>query len=247
MNADYKPIGTVLEIWRYPVKGMAGEKLDSAKMGWNGLAGDRRYALHRVGSRSGLPFASPRDTPSLIRYRPVFRNPEDIDHSAIDVYTPSGTALDLYDSRVLAELETPEGGCLQVLTLWRGAYDAAPLSAITTASITAVGAMIGKHLETARFRPNFVIETIDTRQYPEDKWVGDLLVFGDNAEAGRMRVNRKDLRCVVVNLNPATGEKDCDVLMEVVKNRKNFLGVYGSAERPGRVQVGDTVYLAKNR
>ena len=38
-------VGTVAEIWRYPVKSMAGEKLDSAELTDTGLDGDRRWAL----------------------------------------------------------------------------------------------------------------------------------------------------------------------------------------------------------
>ena len=38
-------VGTVTEIWRYPVKSMAGEKLDSAELTDTGFDGDRRWAL----------------------------------------------------------------------------------------------------------------------------------------------------------------------------------------------------------
>ena len=41
-------VGTVREIWRYPVKGMAGERLDSAMLDGNGVAGDRLWALRDV-------------------------------------------------------------------------------------------------------------------------------------------------------------------------------------------------------
>jgi hypothetical protein len=46
-----------------------------------------------------------------------------------------------------------------------------------------------------------------------------------------------------VDLNPATGAADADVLTHVVKTRKNFLGVYLSTERAGSAKVGDTVYI----
>lgn len=38
-------IGTIREIWRYPVKGMAGESLESCTLGAKGLQGDRTWAL----------------------------------------------------------------------------------------------------------------------------------------------------------------------------------------------------------
>lgn len=41
-------VGTIKEIWRYPVKGMAGERLESGSLGNMGVAGDRIWALHDV-------------------------------------------------------------------------------------------------------------------------------------------------------------------------------------------------------
>ena len=38
-------VGTIKEIWRYPVKGMAGERLERCSLGTMGLNGDRTWAL----------------------------------------------------------------------------------------------------------------------------------------------------------------------------------------------------------
>ena len=247
MKPGYRAVGTVREIWRYPVKSMAGEPVEITKIGWNGLGGDRRYAFNRVGNRSGLPFLSAREMPELILYRPAFLNPADPDHSGIEVATPSGSNFDLYAAALLAELEALHGGPLEVISLWRGAYDAMPVSLITTNSMAMTGEAIGKALQSSRFRPNLVIEALEAKAYPEDKWVGELLVFGEDDDSARLRVNRKDLRCKVVNLNPLTAVLDADVLAHVVKTRKNFLGAYGTTERPGKATVGDTVYVDERR
>jgi uncharacterized protein YcbX len=50
-------IGRVEAIFRYPVKSMAGEKLDFANLGWYGIDGDRRLAFRRVNDHSGLSSA----------------------------------------------------------------------------------------------------------------------------------------------------------------------------------------------
>lgn len=247
MKPGYRAVGTVREIWRYPVKSMAGESVESTKIGWNGLAADRRYAFNRVGCRSGLPFLSAREVPALILYRPAFGNPADLDHSPVDVTTPAGATLDLYSPELRAELECLHRGPLEVLSLWRGSYDAMPLSVITTNSIALTGDALGIVLETARFRPNIVIEPFDSKPHPEDKWIGELTVIGEEDDAPRLRINRKDLRCTVVNLNPNTAVADAEVLMHVVKSRKNFLGAYASTERPGKARVGDVVFIDERR
>jgi uncharacterized protein len=38
-------MASVVEVWRYPVKSMAGERLDSCAVALTGLEGDRRWAL----------------------------------------------------------------------------------------------------------------------------------------------------------------------------------------------------------
>jgi len=47
-------MAAVVEIWRYPVKSMAGERLESCMVTQHGLEGDRRWAFvdgapHRAG------------------------------------------------------------------------------------------------------------------------------------------------------------------------------------------------------
>jgi uncharacterized protein YcbX len=44
-SQSMKKVGEISEIWRYPVKGMAGESLQHASFGPQGLAGDRIWAV----------------------------------------------------------------------------------------------------------------------------------------------------------------------------------------------------------
>lgn len=44
-----REVGRVAGLWRYPVKSMAAGALDFAEIGWQGLAGDRRWAFIREG------------------------------------------------------------------------------------------------------------------------------------------------------------------------------------------------------
>lgn len=119
------------------------------------------------------------------------------------------------------------------------------ISLVSEASIAAVGHPLALALNIARFRPNLMVEAFDSRPFPEDRWLKELIVFGDRPDAARLRVNRKTLRCMVINIDPETGQQNPAILKEVVKTRKNQVGVYATTERPGSVQVGDTIYLVK--
>lgn len=45
MAKEYRDVARITHIYRYPIKSMAGESLAEAKIGWHGIAEDRRYAF----------------------------------------------------------------------------------------------------------------------------------------------------------------------------------------------------------
>ena len=45
MVNETEPVGTVAALWRYPVKSMKGEQLQSAEVNPGGTVGDRAYAV----------------------------------------------------------------------------------------------------------------------------------------------------------------------------------------------------------
>ena len=58
-----------------------------------------------------------------------------------------------------------------------------------------------------------------------------------------MRADQPDERCVVINVDPETGERDPEVLRTLARERSACIGIYGSTVEPGRVAVGDPVVL----
>jgi uncharacterized protein YcbX len=229
-------IGRVAALWRYPVKSMAAEQLEEVEASWHGLAGDRRWAFVRDGLvRSGFPFLTIRERPDMGQYRPSFLDPARPDRSATVVRTPAGEDLDIVDSALATEL----GDGTRVIKLDRGIFDVMPLSLITTQTIASLGALTGAELDVQRFRPNLLVEATGDATWPEDAWVGTVLRIG----AMRMRVDQRDKRCAVVNVDPASTERDPAILRVIARERQACAGVYGSAVAPGRVAVGDPVLL----
>ncbi len=229
-------VGRVTGLWRYPVKSMGAEILEEVEVSWYGLAGDRRWAFVRDElARSGFPWLTIRERPEMAQYRPSFLEPARPEASRTIVGTPSGNELDVVDPALAAEL----GDGVRVIKQNRGVFDAMPLSLITTQTVAGLCALVDADLEVQRFRPNILVEATPGAAFPEDGWIGSVLRIGDAV----MRVDRRDERCVVVNVDPATGERDAAILRAIARERQACLGVYGSTVKPGRVTVGDPVLL----
>lgn len=228
--------GRVAGLWRYPVKSMGAESLEEVELSWHGLAGDRRWAFVRGDVvRSGFPWMTIRQRSDMGHYRPSFADPSRPDASATVVRTPAGAELDVVDPALAAEL----GDGVRVIKQDRGVFDTMPISLITTKSVASIGALVGRELDVLRFRPNLLVEAAGDAAFLEDEWVGSVLRIGE----ALVRVDQRDERCVLVNVDPATTERDPAVLRAIARERNACLGVYGTPVRPGRVAVGDAVTL----
>jgi len=239
MNAasNRKHVGHVVGIWRYPVKSMGAEALEDADVSWFGVQGDRRWAFVRDNAnRSDFPWLTIRERNDMNQYLPSFANPSRPDKSPTLVRTPSGTVMDVTESRLAEELY-PRG--TRVIRQNRGVFDTFPLSLITTQTISELGASVGTELDVQRFRPNFLIEATGGSPFQEDEWVGCEIQIGGL----RMRVDIRDSRCAVITVDPVTAERKPEILRTVVNERQGCLGVYATTVEPGQLALGDKVFL----
>jgi uncharacterized protein YcbX len=212
----------VAQLWRFPVKSMAGERLEQADVYWHGIRGDRRYALVQPELvHSDFPWLTIRERAEFVRYRPRLVTPDKPDASRVVVHTPDGEELDI--EAVAARFQA------HAIKLNRGAFDTAPLSLI---SLGTAG-----ELDPRRFRMNLVIDAPDA--FAEDRYLGHTLRIGGL----RLRVDRPDSRCTIITTDPDTGERDPAILKEYGRVHDACAGVYCSVVQPGVVAVGDEVIV----
>jgi uncharacterized protein YcbX len=229
-------VGTVHELRRYPVKSMAAESLQSCIGGWHGLAGDRRWAFIRPGmERSGFPWLTIREKADLWQYEPRFVDPDDVEGSKTMVKTPDGAELDVADPELARRL----GEGVRVIKQYDGVFDTFPLSMLTIQSVEGLSGLVGQPLTALRFRPSIVIDASEADSFPEDQWVGAVLRIG----ALRCRVDVRDQRCVMVNVDPTGAASSPGVLRAIANERDARFGVYGSVVEPGGVSIGDPVFV----
>jgi MOSC domain-containing protein len=211
MSVAGEVLARVAELWRYPVKSIAGERLPAAEV--------------------GFPWLTIREQPLMLHYRPTLLDRSRPDESDLSVRTPAGAELDVIDPALAAELAPGA----RPIKLDRGVFDTSPISLLSRQGVSGIAELAATELDVRRFRPNLVLEADGA--FPEDDWVGATLAIG----SARIRVDRRDQRCVVVNVDPASSRRDSSVLQAITRERQACLGVYGTTVRPGAIQPGDTV------
>ena len=237
------PLGRVCELTRYPVKSMAGIASESASLGWHGLNGDRRFGFRRLGDDSGFPWLSASRFPELILYRPVGLDESSGEPLPTHVLTPAGTRAELRGAELQSEISEKSGIPVELMRLKHGIFDDASVSVISLPTVAEICREAGVAPDRRRFRANILLETHNSEPFLEDGWVGGTLVFGEMEPRPAVSVTARDVRCMMINLDPDAGTQDPRVLKAVVGLNKNNAGVYGTVVRTGTVRVGQLVSL----
>ena len=236
-------IGHVEAIFRYPVKSMGGERLETANLGWHGLEGDRRLAFRRLADRSGMPWLTACKLPDLLLFRPQRCEggaPGDI---PTHIRTPGGEEMPVFGEDLAREVGRRYGSPVEIMQLNHGIFDEASISVIASDTVHEIGRLAGRSLDVRRFRPNVVVRLLRSLPFQEDEWLGGVLSFGDGHEGPAVTVTMRDVRCSMVNLDPDSASPAPEVMKAVVRANQNNAGVYGTVTRIGRLAVGQTVVL----
>ena len=238
-------LGRITAIFRYPIKSMAGELLDVARLGWHGIEGDRRSAFRRLGDKSGFPWLTASKLPELLLYKPFGLDDNTPELLPTHVRTPEGNQYELLSDELREEISRRYGSDVELMNLKHGIFDEAFISVISLGTVHGIERASARDLDIRRFRPNIVIETNSAEPFEEDRWVGRTLMFGEGNSA--IGITMKDERCVMVNLDPDTAERDPEVMKTVVRLNENYAGVYGTVVRAGELRVGQVVTLCADR
>jgi hypothetical protein len=211
----------VAELWRYPVKSMAAERLREVRLTPLGLEGDR--VVHVEGARGRVVTA--RTHPKLLGHHAVL--------GAQGEPLVDGRAWT--DPSVTADIERIVGaGARLVRDDGVGRFDILPLLIATDGAIAAFG------YDGRRLRPNLVIGGV--RGLDERTWEGKGLRIGD------VLIALADLRgrCVMTTFDPDTLAQDHGVLRSIVDRFDGRLALNATVVRAGRVGEGDRVDLVES-
>jgi len=207
----------VAEIWRYPVKSLAGEQLRSAQVGNDGIAGDRRILIFDIQTRHLI---TSRTHPKLLGLKGMLNANGEALINGLPWNHPDAEQLIMLAAGPSARLIDWDG-------LER--FDVLPLLVATDGAITAFG-----H-DRRRLRPNIVIGGVDglaEREFPGRRVrIGDAVI-----EFAQLRQ-----RCVMTTYDPDTQEQDHKVLRQIVKQFGGALALDTAVLHSGQITVGDRV------
>lgn len=237
-------VGRIEAIYRYPIKSMAGESLDTATLGFHGVEGDRRLAFRRLEARGGFPWLTGGTLADLLSFTPVRRGGPQAPLPS-HVRTPQAEELPLFGEELAAEVGRLHGAPVQMMQLSHGIFDEASVSVIASATVGEVCRLGGVPTDVRRFRPNILVRWEDGAAFGEDDWVGGSLRFGTAPDAAEVAVTMRDLRCSMINLDPEGGPRSPELLKACARANDTHAGVYCTVTRSGPLAVGQSIVLRR--
>jgi uncharacterized protein len=211
----------VAELWRYPIKTLAGERLVTADVTADGVFGDR---LVHVRGPEGL--------------RTSRRH-----HRLLGLHATLGTNGDpLVDGlpwtspEVAARVRDAAGDdAFLMADDGPGRFDVLPLLVATDGAIAAFGR------DVRRLRPNIVISGVEAMT--ETRWPGHELHIGEVIIA----IDSRRGRCPMTTVDPDTLDVDREVLKDIIRRFDGKLALNANVVKGGTIRIGDVAVLVSGR
>jgi uncharacterized protein YcbX len=256
-------VATVESLWRYPVKSMRGEELGEMFAGYSGFYGDRLFAFKSSARPKGFPYLTGREQRQMLRYRPRFRAPDkaarpinlteaeslsanpvsaDLADLMVDVETPTGETVAIDNPALIDMLraDIDEKHQLTLMRSGRAMTDCRPVSIFSLQSARQLAEETGTPVDKRRFRANVYVDLASAEGFTENEFVGRSLRIGPKVV---VTILERDPRCMMITLDPDTGEKAPAILKKVAQAHDGMAGVYGAVMVEGMVHKGDSVEL----
>ena len=227
----------VQQIWRYPVKSIGGELIESSFADDHGLRGDREWAVQDGNGKLGSGKNSRRFT-RLVGLLDITSHYDDTAAPPV-VVAPDGGRHLVATGAADAYLQAITGRSVHVRRdTGMSHFDEVPFSLVGTATLDWLAGQAGVAVDARRLRPNIVVRTEEP--FAEEAWVDRTVRIG-SIEA---IFDRVFMRCVMVGMAQPDLAESGAVLKTIADRRAVCMAIGGHVSQPGTVRLGDEVAVS---
>lgn len=272
-EAETTTIGKVVSIWRYPVKSMLGEELNSSYITEHGLIGDRVYALIDQETGKVISAKNPSKWGMLFDFRSAFIDqPQVVDNiPPVRITFPDGTQIFSNQNEINHTLSKVLDREVKLIrnSLEKPIYEEywPNIEGLAQREKTTDEVMPPQsffdiavvHILTTstinRLRELYPKGRFEIRRFRPNIVVEPLsgeADFVENSWVGKnitigekilLNVIQPCTRCVMITLPQSELPKDLGILKTVAKYNQVNVGVYASVYRDGTIRRGDSVQI----
>ena len=236
----------MLEVWRWPVKSMAGENVRATRVDPRGAGGDRSHAVLYEHKGEWKPLTA-REAPRLLAWRATYPfapdgglDPESPPYAI--VVTPDGEHMYAWnDPRLRSALSRDLGREVRLRRDIAGIQDLERSLLITSeATRAALADELGMPLDLRRFRTNLHLELDGVAPWEEHGWEGATLRFAGGVV---VRLLHPCIRCAIPTRDPDTQVKSPQLLRHLAARHDTLFGINARVLQSGRIAVDETVQI----
>lgn len=216
-NSNHNIEMYIAEIWRYPVKSLAGEQIGQTELNSDGIQGDRQILVYNEKTRKLI---TSRTHPKLLGLKATIS-----DDGGVQI---NGRPWDAPEAeQAIISAAGPNARLIE----WKGMerFDVLPLLVATDGAINEFG------YDKRRLRPNIIIGNV--AGLAERDWAGRQMRIGKAIiEFAQLRG-----RCVMTTYDPDTQKQNPAVLRHIVEKFQGTLALDTAIIQSGLISVGDVV------
>lgn len=246
----------VVDIYRYPVKGLSGERLSHVSLGAGEVVPfDRAFALEN--GPSGFDPRAAKHIPKVAflmlmrnerlaeletrfdastRCLVVCRNGAVLAHGRLDTETGKRAIESFFDEFSADDLRGPAKVISGPGHSFQDTSAGKVVSLINLESVRAIADLLAADVHPLRFRANLYVEGLAA--WDEFSWVGKRVVAGGVAFQATKRIDR----CAAINVNPLTGARDMNIPNSMMRAIGHIdCGIYLKVVEGGELRVGEKI------
>jgi uncharacterized protein YcbX len=266
-------MGSVVALWRYPVKSMMGEELNATQITERGLVGDRAYAVIDSEDGKAASAKNPSKWPNLFDFRATLVADAEsaTKKPTVRIVLPDGTVVksdqmglnEILSNAVDRDvtLRAAQGQSVDIEEYWPDIEGLPHRDTITDFALpigtffdaapihlltTATLGRLSELYPRGRFEVRRFRPNIVIELSSGEKSFAEDVWVGQTVGIGRevrLKITKSCGRCVMTTLAQGDLPKDSGILRAAAKHNKVNVGVYAAVTRGGTIRRGDPVTL----